>query len=83
MDKKILEKPGYFNRYLFLLWEILFIDFQLSFRLVRNPSDGFTEGFPMRFAYGNDKRYWFIDRLCLILPPSCVSFFDAGQFQIS
>jgi len=27
----------------------------LSFRLVRNLSDGFKEGFPTRFTRGNDK----------------------------
>jgi hypothetical protein len=35
----------------------------LSFRLVRNLSDGFKEGFPMRFTYGNDKYTEFIHRL--------------------
>jgi len=32
----------------------------LSFRLGRNLSDGFSEGFPTRFACGNDSRLSFL-----------------------
>jgi hypothetical protein len=35
----------------------------LSFRLVRNLSDGFQEGFPTRFTCGNDKYTEFIHKL--------------------
>ena len=40
----------------------------LSFRLVRNLSDGSQEGFPTRFTRGNDKYIEFIHRLYLVLP---------------
>ena len=39
----------------------------LSFRLVRNLSDGFHEGFPTRFTCGNDKYTDFIHILYLVL----------------
>ena len=57
----------------------------LSFRLVRNLSDGFTEGFPTRFTCGNDSLwvfpYIYKQNLFSIMITMYVRHIELGKFS--